>query len=103
MPARPTGSGFAMELTEFAQNRREQYASASERETLGGRVSLFLRLWSYGGPSQPPSGLALEQDPEITQLIRSIIRDGKGAIAQRQPELLSAPLRPSFYSPPACQ
>src|SRR5260370_1663785 len=90
MPASPTGPGFAMELTEFAQNRREQYASASERETLGGSVSLFLRLWSYGGPSQPPSGLALEQDPEIAELIRRIIRDGKGAIVERQPELLSA-------------
>src|SRR6266851_6991662 len=90
MLARPTGSGFAMELTESPQNRREQYDSASEREPLGGSVSLFLRLWSYGGPSQPPSGLALEQDPEIAELIRRIVRDGKGAIVERQPELLSA-------------
>jgi serine/threonine-protein kinase len=79
-----------MELTKSPQNRREQYDSASERETLGGSVSLFLRLWSYGGPSQPPTGLALEQDPEIAGLIHRIIRDGKGAIAERQPELLSA-------------
>jgi len=79
-----------MELTESPQNRREQYDSASEGETLGGSVSLFLRLWNYGGPSQPPSGLALEQDPKIAELIHRIIRDGKGAIAERQPELLSA-------------
>ena len=79
-----------MELTGSPQNRREQYDSPSERGTPGGSVSLFLRLWSYGGPSQPPSGLALEQDPEIAELIRRIIRDGKGATVERQPELLSA-------------
>jgi serine/threonine-protein kinase len=79
-----------MELSKSSQNHFEQLESASERENLGGNVSLFLRLWSYGGPSQPLSGLALEQDPEIAELLRSIIRDGKGAIAQRQPELLSA-------------
>src|SRR5712692_10562469 len=78
---------FAMELSESPQNRRKQYDSASDRESLGGSVSLFLRLWSYGGPSQPRKGLALEQDPEIAELIRRIIRDSKGAIAERQPEL----------------
>jgi serine/threonine protein kinase len=79
-----------MELSGSPQNRREQYDSPSDRETLGGGVSLFLRLWSYGGPSQPPNGLALEQYPEIAELVRRIVRDGKGAIAERQPELLSA-------------
>src|SRR3981081_1691728 len=79
-----------MELSKSLQNRFEQHESASERESLGSNVSLFLRLWSYGGASQPLSGLALEQDPEMAELLRSIIRDGKGAIAQRQPELLSA-------------
>jgi len=79
-----------MELSDSPQNRREQYDSASDRETVRGSVSLFLRLWSYCGPSQPPEGLALEQDPEIAELIRGIIRDGKGAIAECQPELWSA-------------
>src|SRR5258708_37325439 len=98
MPARPTGSGFAMELTGSPQNRREQYDSPSERETPGGSVSLFLRLWSYGGPSQPPSGLALEQDPEVAELIRRIILTGKGATVEHQPELLSARLDGAFHS-----
>ena len=90
MFARPTQSDFAMELSDSPQNRLEKNASASDRESLGGSVALFLRLWSYGGPLQPPSGLALEQDPEIPELIRGIIRDGKGVIAEWQPELLSA-------------
>jgi len=79
-----------MELSKLSQNRPGQNDSASERESLGDDVSLFLRLWSYGGPSQPPSALALEQDPEIAELLLRITRDGKGAIAERQPELLSA-------------
>ena len=68
----------------------EEYKSASNRENLDGSVSLFLRLWTYAGPSQLPSGLALDQDPEVADLIRSIVRYGKGAIAQWMPELLTA-------------
>lgn len=59
-------------------------------KTLDGSVSLFVRLWSYGGPSQPPTGLVLEQDREIGGLIDEIVRDGKGQVAERQPELWSA-------------
>jgi serine/threonine protein kinase len=80
----------AMELSKSPQNRLAEYESASDRESLGGSVSLFLRLWSYGGPSQPLSGLALDQDLEIAELLRGIIRDAKGVIAEWQPELLSA-------------
>ena len=79
-----------MELSGSPQKRRELYDSPSDRDALGGSVSLFLRLWSYSGPAQPPNGLALEQYPEIAEPIRKIIRDGKGAIAERQPELFSA-------------
>ncbi len=79
-----------MEFSESLQNRREQIDSASDREALGGSVSLFLRLWSYCGPSQPQNGLPLEQDAEVAELIRGVIRDGKGAIAECQPELWSA-------------
>lgn len=57
---------------------------------MGGSVSLFLRLWSYGGPAQPPTGLAPEQDPEIATLIQDSVREGKGVIAERLPELWSA-------------
>ncbi|MGO9088869.1 MAG: protein kinase domain-containing protein [Candidatus Sulfotelmatobacter sp.] len=53
-------------------------------------MSLFLRLWSYGGPSQPPSGLALKQDPEIAELICGVIRESHGVITEWQPELLSS-------------
>jgi len=87
---KPTGSNSAMELSESVQNRREQLESASNREAIAGSVLLFLRLWSYSGPSQPPSGLALGQDAEIAELIRGIVHEGKGAIAEHQPELWSA-------------
>ena len=48
------------------------------------------RLWSYGSPTLPPSGLVVEQDAEIAELIHEIVVEGKGKIAQRQPELWSA-------------
>ena len=78
-----------MELPKAPQNL-EQRESASDGKLPDGSVSLFLRLWSYGGPSQPPAGLTPEQDPEVTTLIQEIVRDGKGQIAERQPELWSA-------------
>lgn len=79
-----------MELSESQHNRYEENESASNRETPGGRVSLFLRLWGYRGPEQPPSGLTLQQDPEIPELIRTIVHEGKGVIAEQQAELLCA-------------
>lgn len=79
-----------MEMSKFPSNRLGKGESAAGRETVGGSVSLFLRLWSYGGPLQPPTGLTLEQDPEVPALIQGIIRESKGEIAEWQPELLSA-------------
>jgi serine/threonine protein kinase len=79
-----------MELPKSPSKPLEPHQAASERVALDGPVALFLRLWSYGGPSQPPDGLALEQDPEIAELIRTVIRDSRGAIAGWQPELLCA-------------
>jgi len=78
-----------MEQPKSPQNL-DQRESASNAEMLDGSVSLFLRLWSYGGPSHPPTGLAPEQDPEIATLIQNIVADGKGQIAERLPELWSA-------------
>ncbi len=72
------------------QKGREEYKSAFERGSLGGSVSLHLRLWTYGGPAQPLCGLPLEQDPEIAELTRSIIREGKAVSAVQRTELLSA-------------
>src|SRR5260370_35776895 len=79
-----------MELSKSPQNRLAEYESASDRESLAGSVSLFLRLWSYGGPSQPLSGLGLAQDPEIAERLRSLICDAQGGTAEWQPQLLSA-------------
>jgi serine/threonine protein kinase len=78
-----------MELPKLPQNL-EPRESASDGEQLDGRVALFLRLWSYGGPSQPPTGLAPEQDPEIATLIQELVGEGKGEIAERLPEVWSA-------------
>ena len=71
-------------------NSAEPQEQPIEEESVEGGISLFLRLWSYGAPTMPPSGLVVEQDAEIAQLIEEIVAEGKGKIAQRQPELWSA-------------
>jgi len=78
-----------MELPKPPQNNLAPQDSASDRETTDSGVSLFLRLWSYGGPSQPPVGLRLEEHAEIKNLIDGIVGEGHGVIAERQPELLA--------------
>lgn len=87
--ARLSRKRYFMELPKSPQNL-EPSESAADAEQLDGSVSLFLRLWSYGGPSQPPTGLAPEQDPEIATLIQEIVGEGKGEIGERLPELWSA-------------
>lgn len=79
-----------MELPTPPQNSAEPQERSIEEESLEGGISLFLRLWSYGGPTLPPSGLVVEQDAEIAALIQEIVAEGKGKIARRQPELWSA-------------
>jgi serine/threonine-protein kinase len=82
-----------MELPSLARSSKNlavEHKSASDGESRDGGVILFVRLWSYGSLSQAPSGLGLEADPEITELLSSIIRDGHGVITERQPELWAA-------------
>jgi serine/threonine-protein kinase len=79
-----------MEQPKSTQDSAELPESASESDELSGSVSLFVRVWSYGGPSQPPVGLKLEKDPEIAALIHEIVREGNGLIAEHQPELWCA-------------
>lgn len=79
-----------MELPKSPQDSSEPRESTSEQRTLDASVSLFVRLWSYGGPSQPAIGLRLEQDPEIATLIQEIVRGCNGRIAEQRAELWCA-------------
>ena len=74
-----------MKVPELPQNGSAEQDAARTGETPRESVSLYLRLWTYGGPSQPLNGLALEQEPEIVELIGSVIRDAKGVIPEPQP------------------
>jgi serine/threonine protein kinase len=62
---------------------------APEPSTRDGGAFLFVRLWTYSGPEQLLSGLALDQDPEIVELVQDIIAD-KSRVIDRQPEMLAA-------------
>ncbi|HLW53137.1 MAG TPA: protein kinase [Candidatus Angelobacter sp.] len=81
---------MASELSDSAHGRVQQEESPAEQQSLGGGITLYLRLWSYGGAAQPLTGLGLDQDPEVAELIRQIIREGKGSVAEQHPELLAA-------------
>ncbi len=87
-----------MELPTPPQNSPEPQERTPEREASAGSVSLFLRLWSYGTPTTPPSGLVLGQEADISGLIQEIILEGNGAIANRQPELWSAHFEDALYA-----
>ncbi len=76
-----------MELPNSTPPPTEPQESVSASETVAETVSLFLRVWSYGGPDQPASGLVLQQDPEIAALVQEVVRDGQGAIAVCDAEL----------------
>src|SRR5262249_4459801 len=71
-----------------------------EQKIADGSVSLFVRLWTYGGPSQQLSALTLdrEKDPELQQLIDGLITDGRGQIIEQGAELLVARFHAPFYA-----
>lgn len=77
-----------MELPKSPENSLAPAESASNHETPASSISLFLRLWSYGGPSQPAASLPLQEHSDVTELIDSIVTEGKGTIAERRPELI---------------
>src|SRR5437867_1964374 len=79
-----------MELPDSTEVRLKKQKAALEQETPNGGVSLFVRLWTYAGPSQQFSGLALDEDSELAELIRSLITDGKGQITEQRGGMLVA-------------
>jgi len=80
----------SMEMPQSSKDSFEPRDSADEQKALGGHVSLFVRMWSYGGPSHAPAGLKLEQDAEIAQLIRDVVRESNGRVVDQQAELWCA-------------
>src|SRR5215467_323214 len=87
-----------MEQPDSTQGRLEEKESAPEQETPDGSVSLFVRLWTYGGPWQPLSAVALDKDPELAQLINNLVTEGRGKIAEQTAEMLVARFHAPFYA-----
>ena len=77
-------------MPEPPQNGPDANASACSAENVGGGVSLFLRLWAYGGPLQPLGALTLDREPEIVELIRGVIRDATFLVPEHAPQFFSA-------------
>jgi eukaryotic-like serine/threonine-protein kinase len=88
-----------MKISDTTQVRFEKQERAREQEFPGERrltgrehegASLFVRMWAYGGPRQPLSAFALDNDHEVAELIRNLIADAHGQITERWPEGLVA-------------
>src|SRR5215470_3137467 len=79
-----------MEMPKSSEESLESRESVDERKPLGGKASVFVRVWSYGGPAHAPRGLRLERDAEIARLIRDSVRESSGRVVDQQPELWCA-------------
>lgn len=79
-----------MKSTDTSRSRPENRERAQEQDAAHGGASLFVRLWVYGGPNQQLTGLALEGDPEVEELIRKLVTDSQGQVKERFPEGLVA-------------
>src|SRR5215813_4167345 len=86
------------ELPDSKQGRLEEKDGAPEQEAPDRSVSLFVRLWTYGGPWQPLSAVALDQDPELNDLISDLITEGRGKITEPGAEILEARFHAPFYA-----
>jgi eukaryotic-like serine/threonine-protein kinase len=86
-----------MESPDTSQLRKKPKA-APEQESSNAGASLFLRLWVYGAPGQPLSGLTLDSDPEVGALIRKLITDGIGQVTEHGPEGLVAHFDDSLFA-----
>src|SRR5262249_15016424 len=82
---------MALNLSDSPQSRVDKQDAASKQATLAGSVALSLRLWTYGGPDQPLTGLVLEDDPQIAEMLRTIVGSSKGKLVTvKHSELLTA-------------
>jgi serine/threonine protein kinase len=81
---------------DLSKSQQSQSLRPSSGQSFAGAASLFLRLWSYAGPSQPPTSIAPEQYPEVSGLIARVIQEFKGSVDQRDPELWCARFNDAF-------
>lgn len=71
-----------MESLQPTRNSAEGQESGSENQREGAGVSLFMRLWSYGGPQAMLTDLIWSQDPPVTELVHDVIGEGRGTIVE---------------------
>jgi len=64
--------------------------SARESRQQGATAALRMRLWAYGGPQARLSDLVWSEDKPVAELIRNIIREGQGSVAEEQPNMVVA-------------
>jgi serine/threonine-protein kinase len=55
-----------------------------------GGASLFVRLWTFGEQGKDPDTLLLDKDPEVSELLCNLVRDGRGQVVRHAAEGLTA-------------
>jgi eukaryotic-like serine/threonine-protein kinase len=71
-----------MDSLQPTRNSAERQKSGSENQREGASVSLYMRLWSYGGPQGMLTDLIWSQDPPVTELVHDVIGEGHGTIVE---------------------
>jgi serine/threonine-protein kinase len=87
-----------MELQDTTQIRIANNDAAPGQEAPAGSASFLVRLWAYGGPGQPLSILTLDSDPEVEELICSLVTGGQGHIFRQSKEGLLACFHNPLYA-----
>ena len=57
-----------------------------------------MRLWSYGGPAQQLNSLRWDEDKEAAELIRSVVSEGHGEVAEPRAELFVSHFENPFHA-----
>jgi eukaryotic-like serine/threonine-protein kinase len=87
-----------MDSPDKTQLRLEKHEPPAEQEPGSGGASLLVCLWTYDGPDKPLNKLASDKDPEVAELIRSLVTSSHGEITEHRPEGLVSHFNNPLYA-----
>jgi serine/threonine protein kinase len=79
-----------MKLPDTTQARLENQERAREGAEPNEGASFFVHLWAYGGAKQQLSGLTLDSEPDVAELVFNFLTEAHGQVTERWPKGLVA-------------
>jgi eukaryotic-like serine/threonine-protein kinase len=79
-----------MKLPDTTQARLENHERAREGAEPNESASFFVHLWAYGGAKQQLSGLTLDSEPDVAELVFNFLTEAHGQVTERWPKGLVA-------------